>query len=143
MKFGSLLWPLVPCSAGVAYGLLVPSSDFSASMFLGAAGLIAGTVGGTLVSGVHTGLRLDVKKTSVAGIVGALLGVVVGGYLGVTSGFGTWMIATFNPDLPAMDFRDGFGFIGGVFVGSVVGAIGMAGLVSFFHWRRATKAASK
>ncbi|MCP4945726.1 MAG: hypothetical protein GY924_27575, partial [Planctomycetaceae bacterium] len=70
-------------------------------------------------------------------------GVVVGGYLGVTSGFGTWMISTFNPGLPEMDFRDSFGLIGGVFIGSVVGAVGMAGLVSFFQWKRAGKPADE
>jgi hypothetical protein len=143
MKLGSLLWPVVPGCAGAAYGWLISSSDLSASMFLGAAGLIAGGLGGMLVSGVHNGLKVDVKKTSVAGLVGALLGVVSGGYLGVISGFGTWMIATFNPGLPEMDFRDSFGLIGGVFIGSVVGAIGMAGLVSFFQWKRAVKQASK
>ena len=143
MKGSSLFWPAVPGCAGAAYGWLISSSDFFASMFLGAVGLIAGTVGGILVSGLHTGLKVDVKKTSVAGLVGALLGVVVGGYLGVTSGFGTWMIATFNPGLPEMDFRDLFGFIGGVFIGSVVGAIAMAGLVSFVQWKRSGKAVSK
>lgn len=143
MKLGSLLWPVVPGCAGAAYGWLISSSDLSAAMFLGAAGLITGTLGGMLVAGAHTGLKVDVKKTSVAGIVGALIGVVVGGYLGVTTGFGTWMIATFNPGLPEMDFRDSFGLIGGVFIGSVVGAVGMAGLVSFFQWKRAGKPADE
>ncbi|MAI32979.1 MAG: hypothetical protein L7W43_00510 [Rubripirellula sp.] len=137
MKLDSLVWPLIPGGAGAAYGWLISSSDFSASIILGTVGLIAGGLGRVLVSGVHAGLKVDVKKTSVAGLVGAFLGTVAGGYLGVTSGFGSWMIATFNPDLPEMDFRDSFGFIGGVFIGSVVGAIAMAGLVGFVRWRRA------
>ena len=143
MKLGFLLWPVLPACAGAAYGLLISSTDLSAAAFLGGAGLIAGGLGGMLVSGVHSGLKVDVKKTSVAGVVGALLGVVVGGYLGVTSGFGPWMIATFNPGLPEMDFRDPFGFIGGVFLVSVAGAIAMAGLVSVFQWKRAGNPASK
>ena len=51
MKLGSLLWPVVPGCAGAAYGWLISSSDLSASMFLGAAGLITGTLGGLLVAG--------------------------------------------------------------------------------------------
>ena len=143
LKLGSLLWPLIPAIAGAAYGWLASSADLAAAIFLGATGLVVGTLGRMLVSGVHNGLKVNVKKTSVAGLVGALLGIVIGGYLGVTSGFGTWMIATFNPGLPEMDFKDSFGFIGGVFIGSVVGAIAMAGLFCFFQWRRGFKVGSK
>ena len=143
MKLSSFLWPLVPACAAAVYGWLVSSTDLKAAIFLGMVGLIAGSLGRMLVSGVHTGLRVDVKKTSVAGVLGALLGIVAGGYLGVISGFGSWMIATFNPGLPEMDFRDSFGFIGGVFIGSVVGAIGMAALVSLVQWNRAGKEARK
>ena len=87
--------------------------------------------------------KQHLHTSGVAGVLGALLGIVAGGYLGVISGFGSWMIATFNPGLPEMDFRDSFGFIGGVFIGSVVGAIGMAALVSLVQWNRAGKEARK
>ena len=143
MKLGTFLWPLMPACAGAAYGWLVSSSDFSAAIFLGSAGLVAGTLGALLVSGVHTGLKVNVKKTSVAGLVGALLGIVIGGYVGVTSGFGTWMIATFNPGLPEMDFKEPFGFIGGVFIGSVVGALMMAGLFCIVQGRSASRGSSE
>ena len=74
MKLSSLLWPLVPACAAAVYGWLVSSTDLKAAIFLGMVGLIAGSLGRMLVSGVHTGLRVDVKKTSVAGVLGALLG---------------------------------------------------------------------
>lgn len=133
MKRRSLLWAVVPAGVGVGFGLLISSTDLTPSILLGCVGLVVGWVGGGVVSAVHTGFKVDVKKTSVAGFVGSLLGIVVGGYVGVSSDFGSWMLATFNPDLPEMDFKKTFGFIGGVFIGAVLGATAMAGLVTLFH----------
>jgi len=42
-----------------------------------------------------------------------------------------------------MDFRDSFGAIGGVFIGSILGASAMAGLVVLMKRRRCYKSAKE
>ncbi|MDA7874007.1 hypothetical protein N9B17_02475 [Rhodopirellula sp.] len=106
-------------------------------------GCVAGTLGGWVVRRLHAGFGIDQRKTNLVAIFGALLGALAGGYLGVVSGFGTWMIATFNPGLPEMDFRDSFGAIGGVFIGSILGASAMAGLVVLMKRRCPYKPANE
>jgi len=136
------LWPLCSTCAGALLGFVLSTKyGLQPVVVLAAIGCGVGTIGGGIVVGLHAGLGLDRGTTSVAGLAGAFLGAMTGGYLGVVTGFGTWMIATFNPRLPEMDFRDSFGAIGGVFIGAMVGACVMSGLVLFIKWRRCCKPA--
>ena len=67
------------------------------------------------------GSALHKRKTSAtnnSAILGALLGVFLGGGIGARSGFGLVMFSIFNPDLPERDFGTGFGAIGGGLLGA-------------------------
>ena len=138
------VWPLFSTFAGALLGILM-SSKFGLQpvVVFSAVGCVAGTLGGWVVCRLHAGFGMDQGKTNLVAICGALLGALAGGYLGVVSGFGTWMIAKFNPGLPEMDFRDSFGAIGGVFIGSILGASAMAGLVVLMKRRRCYKSAKE
>ena len=127
MKFKYIVWPFTACRVGIGIGLLTRSSDYTPSLVLGTAGLIARLLGALIVSGVHLGLKMDPAKTSLAAICGALIGACVGGYLGAISKLGSSMIALFNPDLPEGDFGSLFGGFGGVLIGACAGAVAVAG----------------
>lgn len=130
MNLRYLPWLIVPSCAGTCIGLLIDMGNLAPALFLALAGLIAGAMGAVVVTTLHRGFRIDRRKTSLSAIAGAVIGAVAGGYWGATSGFGIWMIATFNPGLPEMDFAHSFGLIGGVFIGSFAGALTLAGLVA-------------
>jgi hypothetical protein len=81
--------------------------------FLGAALLLC-----TLAVG---GTRLVTRKTPTtnsSAILGAIIGLFLGGVVGVKTGFGRVMISVFNPDLPERDFGTSFGAIGGGILGA-------------------------
>ena len=81
--------------------------------FLGAALLLC-----TLAVG---GTRLVTRKTPTtnsSAILGAIMGLFLGGVVGVKTGFGRVMISVFNPDLPERDFGTSFGAIGGGILGA-------------------------
>jgi len=81
--------------------------------FLGAALLLC-----TLAVG---GARLVAGKTSTTNnfaILGAIVGLFLGGVVGVKTGFGRVMISILNPDLPERDFGTSFGAIGGGMLGA-------------------------
>ena len=67
--------------------------------------------------------------TNFSAILGALIGLFLGGFVGARFGFGRVMISVFNPDLPEQDFGTFFGAIGG----SILGAFFLALLSGILH----------
>lgn len=71
------------------------------------------------------------SKTNTLAILGSLIGLFVGGYVGASFGLGRVMIAIFNPSLPEQDFGSLFGSIGGGFLGAFILAL-LGGTVQGF-----------
>jgi len=86
--------------------------------FIGAAILLC-----TLVVG---GLRLvgatlsssNTPPANISAILGAIVGLFLGGFVGAKLEFGRVMINIFNSDLPERDFGTSFGAIGGGLLGA-------------------------
>ena len=86
--------------------------------FLGAAVLLCTlVVGGLRLVGATLSKR-DAQPTNISAILGSLVGLFLGGFVGVRLGFGRVMISIFNPDLPERDFGTLFGAIGGGLLGA-------------------------
>ncbi len=91
--------------------------------FLGAATLLCTlAVGGFRLIGSAHGKPRPLVTNHYA-MVGAVIGLFLGGLVGVRSGFGRFMISIFNPDLPERDFGLEFGAIGGGLVGAFLVAL--------------------
>ena len=103
--------------------------------FLGAALLLC-----TLAVG---GTRLVTRKTPTtnsSAILGAIIGLFLGGVVGVKIGFGRVMISIFNPDLPERDFGTSFGAIGGGILGAFFLAL-LSGILQMLFVRPENAAA--
>jgi uncharacterized SAM-binding protein YcdF (DUF218 family) len=84
--------------------------------FLGAAILLCTLVVGGVRSAMQTAGQTP--TTNNFAILGALIGLFLGGFFGARIGFGRVMISVLNPDLPERDFGTLFGSIGGGILGA-------------------------
>lgn len=57
-------------------------------------------------------------RTHVAALLGALVGLFLGGFIGASTRLGRLLISILNPDLPEHDFGTPFGAIGGAILGA-------------------------
>ena len=115
-------WVGVPGLIGAGWGWMIGRGDWRAPLVIGGVGIVLGTLGFVVTNVLHRALKVDKSRTNYLGIVGALVGSVLGAYIGAVTNLGRPMIALFNPDLPEMDFLVSFGAIGGFFIGAVAGA---------------------
>ena len=86
--------------------------------FLGAAVLLCTLVVGGLRLVRATLSKRDAQPTNISAILGSLVGLFLGCFIGVRLEFGRVMISIFNPDLPERDFGTLFGAIGGGLLGA-------------------------
>ena len=86
--------------------------------FLGAAILLCTLVVGGLRLVRATLSKRDAQPTNISAILGSLVGLFLGCFIGVRLEFGRVMISIFNPDLPERDFGTLFGAIGGGLLGA-------------------------
>ena len=86
--------------------------------FLGMAILLCTLVVGGLRLVRATLSKRDAQPTNISAILGSLVGLFLGCFIGVRLEFGRVMISIFNPDLPERDFGTLFGAIGGGLLGA-------------------------
>lgn len=86
--------------------------------FLGMAILLCTLVVGGLRLVLATLSKRDAQPTNISAILGSLVGLFLGCFIGVRLEFGRVMISIFNPDLPERDFGTLFGAIGGGLLGA-------------------------
>ena len=113
MNVQFLTWLTFGTVLGVLLGFQFGKGDPQAPLIVSAVGALFGLVGFYIVSAVHRAWKIDPSKTDNLAIIGALLGAICGGVIGVLSGFGRLMISILNPDLLERDFGASFGAYGG------------------------------
>ena len=87
-------------------------------VFLGAAILLCTLVVGGLRHAGATLSKRNTPPTNISAILGALVGLFLGGFVGARLEFGRVMISIFNSDLSERDFGTSFGTIGGGLLGA-------------------------
>ena len=136
MNVQFLTWLTFGTVLGVLLGFQFGKGDPQAPLIVGAVGALFGLVGFYIVSAVHRAWKIDPSKTDNLAIIGALLGAICGGVIGVLSGFGRLMISILNPDLLERDFGASFGAYGGIFLGACFGACLASSLTPLLRHRR-------
>jgi hypothetical protein len=86
--------------------------------FLGADILLCTLVVGGLRFSSEMFSKGKTPTTNTSAILGALIGLFIGGIVGARSDLGRVVISVFNPDLPEQDFGTSFGAIGGGILGA-------------------------
>ena len=66
------------------------------------------------------GPKTNSVSTNWSALVGAIVGMCLGAYVGPLTGLGILMIAFFNPQLPERDFNSVFGAMGGSILGALL-----------------------
>ena len=116
MQRVTLLTSSVIGTALVVWAFFDRSKDGMLILFMGTAIFLCTLA----IVALRSALRDEWKtpKTNTLAILGALIGLFLGGFVGASFGFGRVMIAIFNPHLPEQDFGTIFGSIGGGFLGA-------------------------
>ncbi|MGB1927019.1 MAG: hypothetical protein ACPHL6_10835 [Rubripirellula sp.] len=117
-----LSWITFGWLLGLIFGFMFGKGDPQAPLIVSVLGALLGVVGSFTVLTVHQTGKLNAAKTDHHAIIGALLGTIIGGFMGSSSGLGKTMIAVFNPDLPERDWGAFFGATGGIILGAFFGA---------------------